>query len=260
MSSNILVIPDAHTGIGDSVERFTALGEYIVKHKPDEIVCLGDFADMHSLSLFDSDYAKRDVVESYRKECLAVKKSLKALFAPLVQYNKRAKRQHKRRYNPNTTLTLGNHDQGRFDNMLKKHPLLLEGVIQWQDLGYEKYFKQIVEYKQGVTIEGVYFTHHAVSMLGRAIGGMIAPARQIVTHSNASIVVGHSHIYDHTVTTNIHGERIHGLVAGCFIDPDSTFNYAKGAQHAWVNGVSILHNTNEGNYDLEFLSIERLLS
>lgn len=49
----ILVIPDTHAKPGASNRRFTWLGKFIADKMPDKIVCLGDFADMPSLSSYD---------------------------------------------------------------------------------------------------------------------------------------------------------------------------------------------------------------
>jgi predicted phosphodiesterase len=54
-NKNMLIIPDAHAAPEYDSDRFTALGNYIVKHKPEIIVCLGDFADMPSLSSYNKE-------------------------------------------------------------------------------------------------------------------------------------------------------------------------------------------------------------
>jgi len=50
---DLLIIGDPHAHPDYDNKRFTALGKYILKTKPDIIVCLGDFADMPSLSSYD---------------------------------------------------------------------------------------------------------------------------------------------------------------------------------------------------------------
>ena len=46
---NLLIIGDPHAHRDYDNKRFTALGKYIAKEKPDVIVCIGDMADMPSL-------------------------------------------------------------------------------------------------------------------------------------------------------------------------------------------------------------------
>ena len=51
--SNLLVICDPHAHPNYDNKRFTDLGRFIVKTRPDIIVCIGDMADMPSLSMYD---------------------------------------------------------------------------------------------------------------------------------------------------------------------------------------------------------------
>ena len=44
------VIPDVQAKDGCDISYLADVGKYIVEKKPDVIVCLGDFADMPSLS------------------------------------------------------------------------------------------------------------------------------------------------------------------------------------------------------------------
>ena len=48
-----LVIPDCQIRPGDSTDFLRAIGNYVVSKKPDVVVCIGDFADMPSLSSYD---------------------------------------------------------------------------------------------------------------------------------------------------------------------------------------------------------------
>ena len=49
---------------------------------------------------------------------------------------------------------------------------------------------------------------------------------------------------------------IHGLVAGCF--KGKSESWAGQANNEWWKGVCIKRNIRNGNYDLEFVSMERL--
>ena len=50
---NLLIIPDAHAAPGYDNERFTAVGQYLMRERPEHVVCLGDWADLPSLSSYD---------------------------------------------------------------------------------------------------------------------------------------------------------------------------------------------------------------
>lgn len=259
MSSNILVIPDVHTGLGEDTSRLAALGKFIVKRRPDAIVQIGDFADMYSLSSFDGALSKADVIGDYAKEVASVQDSLKILFQPLRKLQKKQRKNKKKIYKPETILTLGNHDKGRYNRVAEKDPILVGSVVSWEDLGYDKYFKTIVDYQKTIELEGILFTHHLSTMMGRALGGAINPARALLNNAKQSVVVGHSHLYDYSVTSRLDGTKMHGLSAGCFIG-DQKFDYATGQQHMWTDGISVLNNAEGGDYDLEFISTGRLLN
>ena len=49
----LLIIPDPHANPDYDNDRFKALGKFIMHEKPEVIVCLGDMADLPSLSSYD---------------------------------------------------------------------------------------------------------------------------------------------------------------------------------------------------------------
>ncbi len=51
--TKILVLPDVQAKPDVDFKFLTAIGNYILSKKPDVIVCIGDFADMESLSTYD---------------------------------------------------------------------------------------------------------------------------------------------------------------------------------------------------------------
>ena len=50
---DLMIIGDPHAHPDYDNKRFEKLGKFIVKTKPDVVVCMGDFADMTSLSSYD---------------------------------------------------------------------------------------------------------------------------------------------------------------------------------------------------------------
>ena len=53
IKSTTLVIPDAHVEPDQDLIRFSKLGNFITEHRPDNIVFLGDFVSLDSLSAWD---------------------------------------------------------------------------------------------------------------------------------------------------------------------------------------------------------------
>ena len=54
----IVVIPDTQVKVGTSIDHIRAAGNYIVEHKPDHVVVLGDWYDMPSLSRFNTEMGR----------------------------------------------------------------------------------------------------------------------------------------------------------------------------------------------------------
>ena len=79
-----MVIPDCQIKPGHSVQYLKWIGQYIVDKQPDVIVCIGDFADMPSLSSYDTG-KKAFEGRTYKADIKAVHKAMDALTAPLVR-------------------------------------------------------------------------------------------------------------------------------------------------------------------------------
>jgi len=50
---NLMIIPDAHAHPDYNNERFRAVGRLLMEEQPECVVCLGDLADLPSLSSYD---------------------------------------------------------------------------------------------------------------------------------------------------------------------------------------------------------------
>ena len=73
---------------------------------------------------------------------------------------------------------------------------------------------------------------------------------------HGSATAGDLHLLSYEVQTGIGGRRIQGLVAGCYQDHDA--DWAGEANRLWWRGVVIKRNVSDGNYDPEFVSIDRI--
>ena len=83
---NLLIIGDPHASPSYDNDRFTALGKYIVDTKPEYIVCLGDMADLPSLSSYDKG-TKGFEGRRYKNDVAVVVDAQEKLFTPLRVYN-----------------------------------------------------------------------------------------------------------------------------------------------------------------------------
>jgi len=129
-----LVLPDVQAKAGNDFSYLTAAGNYIVAKKPDVIVCIGDFADMESLSSYDKG-KKSFEGRSYQKDIWAAREAMDALLTPLFKYNADRIKWSKKQYKPRMVLTLGNHENriNRAVDMQRE----LEGLMSVDDLPYQ---------------------------------------------------------------------------------------------------------------------------
>ena len=116
-----LVIPDCQVKPGHNFGYLRRIGQYIVEKKPDVIVCIGDFADMPSLSSYDVG-TKSFEGRRYKSDIEAAHEGMEALLAPIRRHNVHAKKGHRERYVPRLVLTLGNHEN-RINKVTNSGPI-----------------------------------------------------------------------------------------------------------------------------------------
>lgn len=248
MSKTHLIIPDPHAHYKHHNKRADYLGNLINDIKPDTVICLGDLADMPSLSSYDRG-TKSFQGRSYAADIDAA-----------LDFNERlwgTVRKSKRKL-PHRIILEGNHEH-RIEKAINIQPEL-EGAISSNDLQYERFYDEYVKYNgrsPGVRVlDGIHYAHFFISgVLGRSIGG-VHPAFSILGKAHASATAGDLHLLSYEVQTGVGGRRLQGLVAGCYQDYDA--DWAGEANRLWWRGVIVKRNVSNGNYDPEFISMERI--
>lgn len=248
-----LVIPDVHVKPDQDFERLEWLGKYIIDTKPEVIVCLGDFADMHSLCSYDRG-KKSFEGRRYHEDVEATVAAMDTMLYPLKQYNKRRAKARKKQYKPRMIMTLGNHEN-RINTAIEGDPVL-DGTMSIDDLGYSANGWEVYPHMYPIEVDGVLYAHSFISgIMGRPIGGE-HHAHSLLNKLHSSSTCGHSHLRDFCEKTTGKGERILGLVAGCYLDHHE--QYAGPANELWWKGVVMKHGVNNGVYDPEFVSLYRM--
>lgn len=249
-----LIIPDAHVRPGTDHDRFRWLGRFIVDNKPDKIICLGDFADMESLCSYDKG-KKNYNGRSYRMDIDAAVAAQEALFEPIWSYNAMRREGRRKQYRPELHMLLGNHEQ-RISRAIDLDHVVLEGVISLGDLEYEKFGWTVYPFLDTVCIDGIVYSHYFISgVMGRAISGE-NPATMLLNKQHMSCTAGHLHTLDVSRRTRADGVHIRGLIAGCFTE--NYEEYAGNANDLWWRGIFLKHNVEDGNYDLQEISLDAL--
>jgi hypothetical protein len=244
-----LFIPDVQAKDGVPLDHLSHIGQYIVEKKPDVIVCIGDFADMPSLSSYDKG-TKSFEGRRYKKDIAAARRAMDMLLTPIKEYNAHQKVLKQKQYRPRMVMTLGNHEQ-RIERAVN-NSAELDGVIGYHDLPYEEW--EVYDYLKPVIIEGVCYTHYMANpMNGKPYGGQVATILKNVGHS---FVVGHKQTLDVATRFTIDGKQQWGIVAGACYQHDEDYKGYQGNDH-W-RGIIMLHRVIQGSFDPCFISLDYL--
>jgi hypothetical protein len=248
MSRNHLVIGDPHAHFEHDNKRAVWLGHLINDLKPDVVVCLGDTADMPSLSSYDR--GKRSFQgRTYQADILAHEDFQGRLWDVVRSSKKRL---------PLRVTLIGNHEQ-RIERAIEIQPEL-EGVISYDDLELERYYDEVIYYEgstPGVKeLDGILYAHYMVSGISNRPISSEHSAYTLLSKHHVSCVVGHSHLFDYCLRTKGDGLKVQGLVAGCYLDWEPSF--AGEANKLWWRGICHLKNVDSGRYDLETISLESI--
>jgi len=253
--TDILVIPDPHATPSHDNNRFTALGRFIIDRRPDIVVCLGDFADLPSISTHNSVEAAEGL--RYSNDIDAAYDAMDKLLEPIQVFNEGQRNNKKATYRPELHMLGGNHEQ-RIDTLCSAYPHLRQ-VISLDDLPYSGW--RYTPFKHSLEIGGIHFSHYFTSgVMGRPISG-VNISRSLLTKLHVSSVQGHSHLYSHAEETLPNGKKIFGLSAGCFSHPDYKEWWCRDTEFRWWRGVIMLNDIDgDGYYDhLEAITQRKLM-
>lgn len=244
----LLVIPDQHAEDGHDNDRADWLSRYIIDTKPDIVVNIGDGADMTSLASYDK--GKRSFYgKSYSKDIQIHLDFQDRVWSPVKKTKKKM---------PDRYYFIGNHEQ-RIDRALDLSPEL-QGTIGYKDLALEEFYNEVIPY-QGDTpgmkvIEGIAFAHYFITgVMGNAVSGE-HQAYTLLNKNFQSCIQGHSHKLDFCERTTATGKKIYGLVCGVYQTHESS--WAGERNRLWWRGLCELNNTEDGQFDLNCISLDSL--
>lgn len=248
MSKTHLFVTDIHAHPQHNNKRAEWLGELVNDVKPDVVVVGGDVWDMPSLSSYDKG-RKSFQGRTYSADVDAGLDWTDRFFSTVRKAKKKQ---------PRYVYLEGNHEH-RIPRAIDIQPEL-EGTIGIDDLQLERYYDDIVPYTGGtpgvIEIDGISYAHYFVSgVMGRPISGE-HPAYSLISKQYGSCSAGHLHTADYAIRTGAAGNKLHGLLGGCFFDYSSDF--AGESNRLYWRGVTIKRGVDKGQYDPEFISLQRL--
>lgn len=240
MSKVHCVIPDVQAKPGIDFNYLRNIGRYIVEKKPDVLVCLGDFADMPSLSSYDRG-KKSFEGRRYLADIKSSHEAMEALLGPIHEFNLNAKRNKAKQYHPQMVLTMGNHEN-RIDRAVNLQPEL-EGVLDTAHLNYYNYGWDVFPFLEVVHVDGVAYSHYFTSgVLGRPV----TSSRALLTKKHQSCVMGHVQTMALSTDYRADGTPILGLFAGCCYEHDEDYLGPQG--NAYFRGIHMLYEVNNGSF------------
>jgi hypothetical protein len=236
-----LVIPDCQVKPGISVKYLENIGKYIVEKLPDVIVCIGDFADMPSLSSYDIG-KKSFEGRTYKADIKAVHKGMEALLTPLWKFQEKQRKLKKKVYSPRMILTLGNHED-RIDRAVE-NDRKLEELISIKDLNYEQYGWEVHDFLDVVVVDGIAYSHYFASGV---MGRPVTSAQALITKKHMSCFAGHQQGRQIAYARKADGSEITCIIAGSCYEHDESYLSSQSNNH-W-RGFYVLHEVNNGSFD-----------
>ena len=246
------ILPDVQAKPGQDFSFLRKIGEYLVQKQPEKIICLGDFADMPSLSSYDVG-KKAFEGRRYTKDIEAAEEAMATLLEPLWDYNARAKKNKDKQYRPEMHLTLGNHEQ-RIDRAINSDAKL-EGLISYDDLPYEDCGWKVYPFLDVVVIDGIAYSHYFVSGL---MGRPATSANAQLNKTHMSCISGHQQGLQIATGKTGDGKLIHSIIAGSCYEHNEDYLGRQGNNH-W-RGALMLNDVNDGDFDIMPLRINYLVN
>lgn len=242
-----LVIPDCQVKDGVDTRHLHWVGRYIVDKQPDVVVCIGDFADMPSLSSYDRG-KKCFEGRRYKTDIAAAIRGMAQLMAPLTEYNEVQAKARKPLYQPRLVMTLGNHEHRIV--RATEDDARLDGTIGLVDLQYEKFGWEVHPFLEVVKIDGVEYSHYfTTGVMGRPVTSAAALLRERA----GSAVMGHVQFTDLAVHKKTQKMAI--FCGTCYLH-DEEFLTPQGNSNR--RQILVLNEVKNGYFDPMFVSLRFL--
>jgi hypothetical protein len=258
----IIILPDIHARKEDlespfELSRADLFKKLCADEHPDAIVCLGDVGEFDSVSSFDKD-----------KPGVLAGKDLHGDVTVTLDFLERALGP-KNKQNCFVQIHEGNHEN-RLRRVASQQPELRNYLDIEKVLQLDRFAHNFVGYDGSIPgqslIDGILFAHFHVGNNAKAIAGLHTANAILQKGLGVSIVQAHSHRFDIKLgetrcdSSNGIPKRRFGLVAGCYIENDATFDYCgKAVRNTWVSGITILRGVDDGSFsEFKFVTLDQL--
>lgn len=252
---SVLWVSDGHATPGESAEefgRFSWLGHYIAKEKPDVIILGGDFWDNPSLNghkgstllpasgkELPGQAAKHDLIADWE----AGKDAISTILGVYRADNERHRRDRhlERQYHPQVYYLEGNHEDF-WNRASARHPSLRSMLSSSSAAEYLRSFgAEWIPARDKLILGGVAFQHFFPDRRGMPI-----PLTSLLNRQLMSNVSGHTHSYGEREEVRADGRVQRAIVGGCWKSP-------KRLQHADRAGLLMMHDLRDGEFHHSFI-------
>jgi hypothetical protein len=234
------VLPDVQAKDGNDFTFLTCIGKYIVDKKPDVIICIGDFADMESLSSYDVG-KKSFEGRSYQKDIWAARQAMDALLTPIYEYNDKRRKLKEKTYRPRMVLTLGNHEQRIMTAI--NNDRKLDGLISLEDLPYQDW--EVYPFLEVVVIDGIAYSHYFTS---GPMGRPVCTAQALLTKKHMSCFAGHQQGRQIAYGNRADGHEMTAIICGSCYEHDEGYLGPQG-NNGHFRGAYMLFDVEDGRFD-----------
>jgi hypothetical protein len=246
--TRIIVIPDVQAKPNNDFSFLKKIGTYIVEKKPEIVVCIGDFADMPSLSSYDVG-KKSFEGRRYNDDIQASKDAMTQLLSPLNEYNIKAKKNKHKPYNPRLVMTLGNHEN-RINKAANDDPKL-HGLLSIDNLEYKEFGWEVHPFLEVIFIEGIAFSHYfTTGLMGRPSSTAAAQLKK----TSMSCIAGHQQGLQISSGYKANGKLLTSIIAGSCYEHNEDYLGPQGNKNHW-RGFLVLHDVCDGSFDLQPVSL-----
>jgi len=254
VEGDIIVVADTQVYKDAPTDHLIALSEYIWQYKPAHLVHIGDHWDFPSLSSYATDLEKegrRLVDDLYYGH-----KALGLITQVIREKNVARKKRKAGPYKPTMDFITGNHEN-RLDRLVGSSPHLI-GLLDLPEM-IRAFGWDVHAYLEPAWIGDIAFNHFMPNQQsGRAVGGAIENKLNKFPHC---FIHGHQQQFQYARRQNLMGKPHFGACAGAFYMHDEGY---RGACNTEIRGFlhlkAFINRYGYQDFDLEFVSMERLLS
>jgi hypothetical protein len=250
MSRRHLIIPDAQIKPGQNLDHIDWAAKAIVEYKPDQIVVIGDWWHMESLSRHEKPGSAPLEGTRIKADIDAGNEAFERLVAPMNKEVKRLRKNKKKYWNPDCDFFFGNHE-AQLTRTVKDDPKL-DGILTLDAMltpGFRRH-----PYLKIVLIDGIRYCHYFPNpFTGKAIGGTIVNR---LNHIGGTFCQGHQQGFLYA-SKQFPDHVKHGIVCGRFYNEHENYR-PEDVQNSEWNGILVLNAVHDGDFDLMPLRMDYL--